>query len=625
MAAEVEFSTVCVDRGRFGGIACRRLPAASHLPVSGAGGRKLRFLRQSWIGRCRPDWMSRSFVILVVTAFVLVAGFPSTAQVSSHLNVIVPGGMPGLPLMTGVQRLTNGMEVTWYGTPGYYQLLQKTKLTGSSWQTVGGLNLSNTAIVTTIYSNAFFKVSGPSPHYVGSQTCNGCHPGVHSTVALTAHTAAFSDPLFISTGGQTNASCLPCHTVGAGLPTGFTSLAQTPLLAGVQCESCHGPGGVHAANPGDPSSVPRVEIAAEVCGGCHNTKFVPASAIAYHAPHYEEWNASPHQSVLPELQADFAGSQGASVFIPSCGTCHSGTVREALLENTALPNGTEAGAIGITCATCHDPHEQFAHTNVLNGVFANLVDGAVVTNNELGAVYTNQLRNPYASTNDFFYITSNAFTAQYNPNINVCAQCHNHRGAAWTDTTFPPHHSPQYNMLLGTVGVIETGLPPNQPGTHAFLEQQCVTCHMQTSDYASPAQPAVAGHHFTVDTYQACAKCHGSAVNAQNLANFLTNDITMEIQSVTALLQEWALTKAPSSLQTKYGSGAWEYTNPGELSTLAAGPTTAEQALIPDNIKKARFDLYLVQNDGSFGVHNPFYTLDLLSYADDLVQQELSQ
>ncbi len=48
--------------------------------------------------------------------------------------------------------------------------------------------------------------------------------------------------------------------------------------------------------------------------------------------------------------------------------------------------------------------------------------------------------------------TSAVFTNVYNPNVNVCGQCHNDRGAAWTDTSRAPHHSPQYNMLLGTVG-----------------------------------------------------------------------------------------------------------------------------------------------------------------------------
>ena len=524
--------------------------------------------------------------------------------------------------MTGVQRVTNGVHVTWYGPPGYYQLMEKTNLINGVWQNVGGLNLSNNATITTIYRNAFFRVAGPPPHYVGAQACTECHAGVHATVVLTPHLAAFTNALFVAQGGQTNNSCLTCHSVGAGLPSGFVSLAKTPQLAGVQCESCHGPAGLHAANPDDPTTIPRVELAGAVCGGCHNTQFVPASAAQFHAPHYEEWNSSPHQAVLPELQADFTGAQSNN-FISSCGRCHSGTVRETLLEGTPLPNGHEAAAIGIACATCHDSHSLYAHTNVLNGVFTNVESGVVVTNHQLGAVYTNQLPNPLASTNDYFLSTSDVFSNKYDPNINVCAQCHNHRGTAWTDTNRPPHMSPQYNMLLGTVGALESGLAPNQPGTHSLIEQQCTACHMQTSAYVSPAQPAVAGHQFMVNTYQVCANCHGSAANAENLAAFLNTVITSEIQTVTASLNEWGATTAPVALRTKYGAGSWEYTTPGELSTLAAGPTSAEQALIPDNIKKARFDLYLVQNDGSHGLHNPLYSLDLLMFANDWVQQEL--
>lgn len=40
----------------------------------------------------------------------------------------------------------------------------------------------------------------------------------------------------------TDANCLRCHSTGYGKPGGFTSLAQTPDLANVQCEACHGPG-----------------------------------------------------------------------------------------------------------------------------------------------------------------------------------------------------------------------------------------------------------------------------------------------------------------------------------------------------------------------------------------------
>jgi hypothetical protein len=41
-------------------------------------------------------------------------------------------------------------------------------------------------------------------------------------------------------------------------------------------------------------------------------------------------------------------------------------------------------------------------------------------------------------------------------------------------------------------------------------------------------------------------------------------------------------------------------------------------------IMKARFDLYLVLNDGSMGAHNWLYSLFLLDSAQYFVQQELN-
>ena len=77
---------------------------------------------------------------------------------------------------------------------------------------------------------------------------------------------------------------------------------------------------------------------------------------------------------------------------------------------------------------------------------------------------------------------------------------------------------------------------------------------------------------------------------------------------------------------TNYGTLAWEYTTPGDLSPSGAvGPSTADQALIPDDIKKARFDLYLVLYDGSFGVHNGPYDSDLLQSAQTFVENQLYQ
>ena len=91
-----------------------------------------------------------------------------------------------------------------------------------------------------------------------------------------------------------------------------------------------------------------------------------------------------------------------------------------------------------------------------------------------------------------------------------------------------------------------------------------------------------------------------------------------------SLLNQWATTKAPAGL-AGYGTRAWEYTTPGDLSPGGAGPNAAQQALIPAGIQQARFDLYLVFNDGSQGVHNPYYVLDLLNAAQGFVLLELNK
>ncbi|HKW29190.1 MAG TPA: hypothetical protein VJT54_07635, partial [Verrucomicrobiae bacterium] len=203
------------------------------------------------------------------------------------------------------------------------------------------------------------------------------------------------------------------------------------------------------------------------------------------------------------------------------------------------------------------------------------------------------------------------------PAINVCAQCHNDRGSAWTDTSRSPHHSPQYNMLLGTVGAMADGSSPNFPSTHSRLEMQCTECHMQTD----PNNPS--GHTFQVATYQLCFNCHSDPTG---LVQFATVTISNQIQQTKGLLDMWATNSAPAELRTNYGTLAWEYTSPGDLSaTTNPGPNKAQQALISTNIMQARFDLYLVLYDGSYGVHNGPYDIELLQTAQSQVDSQLFQ
>jgi formate-dependent nitrite reductase cytochrome c552 subunit len=280
-----------------------------------------------------------------------------------------------------------------------------------------------------------------------------------------------------------------------------------------------------------------------------------------------------------------------------CGNCHDGAQHPYYSQWSASAH--KAAAVG--CPTCHDPHAVHTWTNVLSGLR-----------------YTNQLRTVIASTNNYFHATSTVSAA----NINLCAQCHNHHGASWTNSAAPPV-MPQYNLMLGTIGELSTGSAHYQPAAHALrISEQCVGCHMATAPYQSPSQPANTGHKFKVELFSTCVNCHPYP---QQLVQFVTDAVTNRILTIKYELDQWALTKAPATLRAKYGRRAWEYTAPGELSSGGGGPTAAEQAQVPVNIRKARFNLYLVQHDGSAGVHNGPFFITLLDAAQNWVEAELSQ
>jgi len=79
--------------------------------------------------------------------------------------------------------------------------------------------------------------------YSGEEFCAVCHEQPHATWSLTSHAYAFDT--LIEHGSDRDPECLPCHTVGYGLPGGFDPKLRQTQLRGVQCENCHGRGGPH--------------------------------------------------------------------------------------------------------------------------------------------------------------------------------------------------------------------------------------------------------------------------------------------------------------------------------------------------------------------------------------------
>ena len=95
---------------------------------------------------------------------------------------------------------------------------------------------------------------------------------------------------------SSDSKCLRCHVVGYKEEGGFTDIDTTPLMAGVGCESCHGPGEKYRILHGKkPLTFKRSEtwkigqryssVDPAVCKSCHghrDSPFQPSINKKYH-------------------------------------------------------------------------------------------------------------------------------------------------------------------------------------------------------------------------------------------------------------------------------------------------------------------------------------------------------
>jgi len=156
---------------------------------------------------------------------------------------------------------------------------------------------SGVVLAAAVLLSAVAASAAAENAYVGAKRCRPCHLKQYTTWEKTRMAQSFDllkpgvktaekkaaglDP---SADYTTDATCLACHTTGYQKPGGFKSLAETPDLVGVQCESCHGPGSAYLAN--DKMSLQNkdykladvvaaglvVPKAATCVSGCHNEK-----------------------------------------------------------------------------------------------------------------------------------------------------------------------------------------------------------------------------------------------------------------------------------------------------------------------------------------------------------------
>lgn len=184
----------------------------------------------------------------------------------------------------------------------------------------------------------------------------------------------------------------------------------------------------------------------------------------------------------------------------------------------------------------------------------------------------------------------------------VCMACHNgwHPAGKNADGELTaPHKSVQTDMLFGvnTVdpGAESTATQGDMESPHLKVDNTCVGCHLAGKDGPS--------HTFRVTSFTGCeAKdCHDTDMSQGIVAkedydgDGTKEKADVEIEGLSATLK--------TAIEAKSGTFV---SKSGQV--VFAGKTTPDQATYA-----AAYNYFFVQKDGSSGVHNMPFTVDLLS------------
>lgn len=410
--------------------------------------------------------------------------------------------------------------------------------------------------------------TGQELTYQGVGVCQNCHsdppagsaPIVFPFWQQTAHAVAFdSAGAFV----QNTAECLQCHTTG--WDTTMANGGSDDFL------TINMDGSVTIDNQTEFDKKKNVQ-----CESCHGPGSAhvtgafsgvvppmdPAEAETCgqchqgeHTPYLENWLESKHAISDTNANANLANNFRNN---PNCSGCHTfqGFIQfvGTTLEDTTniIPNVEAPGdsAKPIVCAACHDPHD---------------------------AKHEGQLRIDL---------------------VDLCVKCHNPEDAMPPEV---PHHSTA-SMFAGVDAVEFSGYTYRTQSTHqvfgATAEKKCVACHVYMtpfSDNGTPNDPtddilANTGHTF-FPRIEACMQsgCHESGLDipAGSQLEFdhrgrrtLTMNLIDSLATIIAEIETDILPTATPEDSAKYQDGL--------------------------------FNLEYAQNEGSMGVHNPFYAEDVL-------------
>jgi len=507
-------------------------------------------------------------------------------------------------------------------------------------------------------------------------TCTTCHNGEIASDQFTPWKASGHAHIFTTNidnpGGHWGIGCAGCHTVGydteadnggfdeavaeegwevpphgevgyfAMMLTEYPNIAR---LSNIQCENCHGPQNSEAHTQG----AVRQNLSSDLCGSCHGEP--PRHG------RFQQWEESGHANL--ELAIEEATVENRGGTAGHCGRCHSGEGFLAWIEQgdlTKLIQGADGDATveeltalgmtndtvhSVTCAVCHDPHDVGKSSGEPNTATVR-VDGDTA-------------------------LLPAGFKAIGAGRGALCMTCHNTRNGTHNDEVGgpsgyrAPHVAAQADVLMGeNAFFVDTGDRAN----HSFIEDTCTACHMQTTPPPAELSYNLSGTNHTFEAnMEMCGECHGaftgvglqkiteamlhelSAKMGDNLLSKMpdqvhikdytpheyqgeeydvkSDDVTVDKANIVSAEptephgRQGFILMFESPVEVTY---APEDEEPHTLSLtqaevqLADITSDGETAVIDedDPLVKAGWNYFLIHGDGSGGVHNPSFIMDVI-------------
>jgi len=514
----------------------------------------------------------------------------------------------------------------------------------------------------TGHAEIFTNLLNTSPYY--NTGCFACHTvGYDPEVANGGSDDAPDYGDFLASGLLGNPDLNNWTTMLADYPA-------TAQLANIQCENCHGPqqGGAHreggSALSGDSA---RNSISSDVCAVCHGEPLRHAR--------FQQWQLSKHADYELAIEEGESGN---------CSRCHTGngflSWMPALVDadpdndddNVTVTWETDA-IHPQTCATCHDPHaigttsgDDPNATVRISGDTPLLLAGFMAEDVGRGAICMTCHNSRRGLRNDATFDPADGSRAPHPP-----TQADNLEGqnAYLVEVPSPGSHA-GLKDTCATCHMEETDPPDdlayNQGGTnHTFYASPeiCSECHasINAEDVQGPVETLLeelqgdiegAWLALITELTNGSKKKDGKIVNLNDEAIISSRNIgdiqeivfgeTRGRQALTVVftdgteigpigvnsidvVEQVTLCHKEKNTLSLNASAAQAHLRHGDTLGACPGDDAGSSLGTLDNyaspeLLKAGWNWLLVEHDGSKGVHNPFFALDVLIASIDALQ-----